>query len=167
MHRDALKPVIFLILLAGFAQSTSFDYIRLFGVKPDILLIISVFSALLFSRNDAVKCAILAGSIKDITSSAILGSYTLSFFLICVFINIHHNKFYREKTITQIVLIFFAYIFMGACVFLLNAVAYRQADFFYSTAGIVFRGALYTCLIAPILFFVISKILRIKLAQVF
>ena len=167
MHRISLTSAIFLILSAGLIQATSFDLIMLFGVKPDVLFIITVFAALSLYRNDALKCSALAGMVKDITSSAVFGSYTLSFILIGLFICAHQNKFYRERPFTQMALSFSAYIFMGVCVLLLNLAAYRQSGFFYNGFSPVLKGALYTCLVAPLVFLIASKILRIKLAQAF
>ena len=163
MYRIGLKPIMLLILSTGLVQATSFNLIKLFGVKPDILLVITIFAALSFDRRDGLKCAVTAGIIKDITSSAIFGSYTLSFLLIGLFLNRHQNKFYKEKPLAQIVLSFSAYIFVSICVFSLNAIAYRRLDFFYSGIDLIFKGSAYTCLVAPLIFLVVSRILRIKL----
>ena len=164
MHRIGLRSIILLILLVGLIQSTSFDFIKLFGVKPDILLLITIFAALSFDKRDVLICSVTAGIIKDITSLAVLGSYTLSFLLIGLFLNAHQNKFYREKPLTQIALSFSAYIFVSICVFSLNAVAYRRLDFFYSGIDSMFKGAVYTCFAAPLVFLAVSRILRMKLA---
>jgi rod shape-determining protein MreD len=167
MHRISLTSAIFLILSAGLIQATSFDLIMLFGVKPDVLFIITVFAALSLYRNDVLKCAAISGIVKDVTSSAVFGSYTLSFILIGLFIYAHQNKFYKEKPFTQMALSFSAYIFMGVCVLLLNLVACRQSGVFYNGLSLILKGALYTCLIAPLVFLIASKALRIKPAQAF
>jgi rod shape-determining protein MreD len=167
MHRISLKSSLLLILSAGLIQATSFDLIKLFGVKPDVLLVITVFAALSFYRKDVLRCAIIAGIVKDATSSAVFGSYTLSFILVGLFIYAHQNKFYRERPFTQAVLGFSAYIFVSICVLSLNSVAYRQLNFFYNGIGLALKGAVYTCLAAPLIFLILSKTLRIKLAQAF
>jgi len=164
MHRIGLKSIMLLILSAGLIQATSFDLIRLFGVKPDILLLITIFAALSFDRKDVLICSATAGIIKDITSSAVFGSCAVSFLLIGFFINAHQNKFYREKPLTQIALSFSAYIFASICVFSLNAIAYRQLGFFYNGVDLMLKGAVYTCLSAPLVFLAASRILRVKLA---
>jgi rod shape-determining protein MreD len=163
MHRVSLKSCLLLILLAGLIQATSFDLIELFGVKPDVLLVITVFAALSFYRKDVLKCAIMAGIVKDATSSAVFGSYTLSFVVIALFIYVHQNKFYREKPSTQVVLSFSAYIFVSICVLSINAAAYRQLIFFYNGIGSSLKGAVYTCLAAPPVFLIVLKSLRVKL----
>jgi rod shape-determining protein MreD len=163
MHRVSLKSCLLLVFSAGLIQATSFDFIKLFGVKPDVLLVITVFAALSFHRRDVLRCAIMAGIIKDVTSSAIFGSYTLSFMGIGLFIYAHQNKFYREKPFTQMALSFSAYILMSICVLSINAAAYRQLNFFYNSIGLILKGAVYTCSIAPLVFLIISKSLRVKI----
>jgi rod shape-determining protein MreD len=165
MHRISLTSAILLILSAGLIQATSFDLVMLFGVKPDVLFVITVFAALTLYRNDVLKCSAMAGMVKDVTSSAVFGSYTLSFILIGFFICAHQNKFYRERPFIQMALSFLSYICMGVCVLLINLVAYRQSRFFYNGFSLVFKGALYTCLVAPLVFLIASKVLRVKLAQ--
>jgi rod shape-determining protein MreD len=164
MHRIVLGPVMLIILSAGLIQATSFDFIRLFGVKPDLVLILTIFAVLLFDRKEALRCAATAGVIQDITSSALFGSHVLSFLLCSLILNAHQNKFYRERPLAQMILSFSAYIFVSVFVVLLNAIAYRQQGLFYGNICVILKGAAYTCFAAPPVFLALSRILHIELA---
>jgi rod shape-determining protein MreD len=160
-----VKSAMVLILILGLAQSVSFDYISLYGIKPDILLVLTIFTSFVFSRRDSIKCAVTAGIIKDACSGFVFGSYTVSFLIICIIINRWQSRFFKEKALTQIFLTFVSYIFMGVIAIFINAVAYKNPDFFYRSAGVLLKGALYTCAASPFVFFITSKILRIDFSH--
>jgi rod shape-determining protein MreD len=147
-------------------QATSFDYIKLAGIRPDLLIVFTVFIALSYSRKDTMKAAITAGLIKDITSSAILGSSVFSFLALGFFINFHQNKFYAQRLSTQIGLCFLSCIFAGVVVLACNAAAYRQLYVFYESINLIIRGAVYTSVIAPFIFLILSRILRVNFEHV-
>ncbi|MFA5069046.1 MAG: rod shape-determining protein MreD [Candidatus Omnitrophota bacterium] len=167
MYRVDYKPVLFIILLAGLAQASSFDYIVVSGAKPDILLIMVIFASLLLRGRDAVKCALVAGMLKDMASSSIAGGYMLSFALIAVILNTHMNKFYKERPLVQICLSFISYVFMDACIVVLNTIAYRQADILCFPVIPILKAAAYTCIVSPMVFIIVSRALRINLSQVY
>lgn len=164
MNRVNTLTIFLLLIFAGLIQASGLDYIALLGVKPDLLLAIVVFFCLSCSKIEAVKTAIAAGLIKDITSSSILGGYTLSFFLTALFLTYHQRKFYKEKSFTQIFVTFFGYFFVSFSVLLLQSIANRASIPHYPFLNIAFKGAVYTGLIAPPLFFGLSKALRVPLA---
>ena len=65
--RDALNRLLFLlaaIILAIF-QATILDYLKIFGVKPDLLLIVAVLASLAFEFRWAFALSVFAGFLKD------------------------------------------------------------------------------------------------------
>lgn len=164
MSKVNILTVSLLIVCAGLMQATAFDYIGLLGTKPDLLLVIVIFFSLSSARPLAVKAAIAAGLIKDITSSSILGSYTLSFLLIAVFLNYHQRKFYSERGTTQIPVGFFSSFLVSLLVLLLNIIAEQRLAPYPPFLNPAFIGAAYTGLISPPIFFLLSKALRVPLA---
>jgi rod shape-determining protein MreD len=158
---NTIYLIVFIILL-GLVQATSFDYIKLNGIKPDILLVSTIFIALSFSRQDTIKAAVTAGLIKDTVSSAVLGSYVFSFIVVGVLINLNQNKFYRQRVSAQTGLSFLSYLFAGVSISFINMVAYRRVDLFYTNLGPIIQGAFYTAVIAPFVFFICFKIFRVN-----
>lgn len=164
MHRINLFAVLIFILISGLAQAGSFDSISLFGIKPDLLLVIVIFFSLSLSKENSLKIAIIAGLIKDINSSVILGSYTISFLLIALFLNYHQNKFYKERVSTQALICFLSHCVAECMVLLFAQVSYKAPMFHYPFFNIIFKGALYTAFISPIAFFALSRVFKIDLA---
>lgn len=166
MDRVNSLAIFFLIICAGLIQATALDYISLLGIKPDLLLAIVVFFSLSCSRGDAIKTSVGAGVIKDITSSSVLGGYTISFLLIALFLSYHQRKFYKERSSTQIFVTFFSYFFITLLVLLFNIISEKASIPHYPFLDIALKGAVYTGLISPLVFFALSKVLRVRLAPV-
>ncbi len=165
MHRISNATIMMIVICAGFIQVTAFGYIEIAGIKPDILLLIVIFISLSCQKSETIKAALIAGIIKDVASSSVFGSYMLSFLVLGLFLNYHQRKFYKEKIFTQALFGFCSYIFMAIFVFGFNSIAHRGFGPFYIFFNIVVKGALYTAVVSPLVFFVTSKILRIRLAH--
>ncbi|NQT94871.1 MAG: rod shape-determining protein MreD [Candidatus Omnitrophica bacterium] len=165
MYRINIMAVAILIICAALIQINAFDFIEFFGIKPDLLLVLVIFFALNSFKQESIKIALISGLIKDISSSSVLGSYTLAFFIIAFFLNFHQTKFYRERISTQGLVAFVSYIAMSFIVLLINLIAYKSALSYYMFLSIAFKGAVYTAIIAPGVFFILSKFLRIRLAS--
>ncbi|TRZ96373.1 rod shape-determining protein MreD [bacterium] len=76
-----MKRAYFLLILIAFGllQSTLLNYLRVFGVKPDILLISVVIASLYFDWGWGLFFSISAGLIKDILGVYPLGINTALF----------------------------------------------------------------------------------------
>ncbi|NQT90288.1 MAG: rod shape-determining protein MreD [Candidatus Omnitrophica bacterium] len=167
MHRVSNATIFLLLICTGLIQATGFDYISLLGAKPDLLFIIVAFFALTCSRQESLKAAVIAGLIKDITSSSILGGYTVSFVLVALFLNHHQNKFFKEKFHTQILVTGLFYFLTCLLVLFVNSISDRAFIHYYPLMVIALKGAVYTGLVSPPVFFALSKSLRIRLAPGF
>lgn len=69
---------LFFIFAVGFCQATILNYIRLFGVKPDMLLCCVILAGVFFNRQWAFIFSLSAGLIKDIFG---LETFGLNLFL--------------------------------------------------------------------------------------
>ncbi len=74
------KWVFFLnILFFGLLQATFFNYFTIFGVKPDLILILVMIASLTFNLREAFAIAIFSGIFKDIFIANKFGIYVLLF----------------------------------------------------------------------------------------
>lgn len=166
MHRISFITIMMIVICAGFMQVAAFDYIEIAGIRPDILLLIVISVSLSCQKPETVKTAIAAGLIKDVTSSSVFGSYILSFLVLGLFLNYHQRRFYKERIFTQALFGFCSYIFIAIFIFGLNSIAHRDLGLFYIFLNIAVKGAFYTAVVSPLVFFVTSKILCIRLTHV-
>ena len=164
MHRVGSFAVFTIVILAGLMQAAGFEYINLLGIKPDLLLIIVVFFSLSCSIDAAIKSALAAGLIKDITSSLTLGSYTIAFLLLAIFLNYQQRRFFIERVSTQALITFAFYFGTAVLALSINFLSVKTAFPDYSFMEVIFKAAIYTGIISPVIFFILSRILRIRLA---
>lgn len=167
MYRINMVTLAAFTAIIGLIQATAFDYIGFFGIKPDLLLITVVFFSLSCTRAISIRSAVMAGLIKDITSSSVLGTYAISFLLAALFLNYHQRRIYREAAHTQVMVNFASYLFVSVLAIAFTLVSSRTFSPHYPYLSILFKGALYTGLIAPLVFFIFSRLLRIHLAPTF
>jgi rod shape-determining protein MreD len=78
-----VKNLIFIaiIIIFGLLQTTILNYINIFNVKPDLLLISVIIASLFFEPGWAIFLSIFSGILKDIFSVNAFGMYTTLFFI--------------------------------------------------------------------------------------
>ena len=165
MYRISIITILMMVVCAGFMQVTAFNYIEIAGIKPDILLLIVVFVSLSCQKPETIKAAIAAGIIKDVTSSSVFGSCALSFLVLGLLLSYYQRRFYKERILTQILFGFCSYIFVAVFAFGFNLIAHKGLSLFHAYLNIAFKGAFYTGTVSPLIFFISSKVLRIRLAH--
>lgn len=76
-----MKKIIylFIIFVAGILQATLLDSFKVFGVKPDLLLISVIFAGLVFQLKWALVFGIVAGIFKDSLGANPFGINTILF----------------------------------------------------------------------------------------
>ena len=79
MHRKEKVLLTFIIFLAALIQSTFLDYLRIEGIKPDILLCLVIFIGLYAEKSFSLKAGLFAGVLKDVLSGGIFGLNILIF----------------------------------------------------------------------------------------
>lgn len=72
---------LLIIALIGIVQLTLMDYFKLFGVKPDLLLISVILASLFYDMRWALLCSVFAGILKDVFGAAAFGINTSLFCL--------------------------------------------------------------------------------------
>lgn len=80
-----VSRVIILTLLLGFLQITILDYFKVFGVKPDLILIAVFIAAFSLDLKSALGVGLLAGVFKDAFTSNLL-SFNAVLFPLWVFL---------------------------------------------------------------------------------
>jgi len=157
-----MRNLIYLVVLTalGLIQMTLLDYVRIFGVKPDLLLIGAVIANLILRPRAAFVLSVFAGFFKDIFAVNSLGINTLLFSLWSILIiKLSHeisldNNFMR--TILIFVITMLHSIIMGLIVIYLGA--FLPLGIFLR---IVTTESLYTALVLPFIFNM-TKLLILK-----
>jgi len=138
-------------LLLFFVELILFDKLRVSGVRPEILLIVTVFFGFHFGTVRGMEIGALSGILKDIFSITGFGINAFSFLLIGFLSGYLKDKLFKDNFVTQFLFSCFSVYLVWAIFIVLG-----QASF-SPTAAVLYKG-LYTGILAPFLFIVLTKI---------
>ena len=155
-----MKNWIFLICILIFAllQTTMLDYVKIFGVKPDLLLIGIVLAGIYFEVRWALFISLFSGILKDFLGINTFGINTLLFPLIC-FLVIQLNKklsidnYFLGSIVTFICTLLYAAATRLIFLYLNNSISLSVF------LRIAFFEALYTSLIFSLIFRTIKRVI--------
>lgn len=151
MHRSRIA-LYAAILILFFLEVTLFDKLRIFGMRPEILLIATVFFGFHFGIIYGIEAGIVSGILKDIFSISTFGINTFSFLFIGFLSGYLKDKLFKENFVTQ-------FLFSCLSVYLVWAISLLGWGENYSpyVKPVLCKG-LYTGIFAPILFLILTKI---------
>lgn len=142
---------ILFIIVCGILQLSLLNYLKFFGVKPDLLLACVVLVSLSCPLRWALGLSLFAGVFKDIFSAGNFGINTLLFPLWSLFIIILNKKIRIEGNYLRMAVAFMVVFFQG----LLSGLtpAYTDKPIMAAVlARIVLLTSLYTAATLPLLF---------------
>jgi len=127
------------------------NYISIFGVTIDFLLIFLTIISLYLDEFEIGIIGAILGLLKDITVGGIFGLNGLVYFLICYTISYSRKKIYKESKVTIFTLILATTIFSSVLNILASIVVYNS----FTLTRLIIRGIV----ILPILNSIIALIL--------
>lgn len=103
-----MKNFIFIVIIIifGLLQTTILNYVNIFNIKPDLLLISVIIASLFFEPIWAISLSIFAGILKDVFSLNAFGMHTILFFLWSFLIIKLSRKITLDNNYIKLVLIF-------------------------------------------------------------
>ena len=154
----------FLILL-GLAQVTLLNSFRIFGVKPDFLLIAIVIASTFFKWEKILIFAVFAGVLKDSFSINVFGVNTLLFPFWSYLTRVLSGKINLDNNFSFAVLILAIGILSG----IIRLIFLSLGNAFFIPIGvflrITFLESLYGAIATPLIFGIIKPALSKEKAQ--
>mgnify|MGYP000403927875 CR=1 FL=1 len=146
-----LTAAALLILCAAFFQTTILGYIELFGVRTNVLMVLTVIAALLRTPIESAIMGCIFGLVMDVLLGKTLGWYALLFMLTAILIALVNEKLYREKLLVLLSFSFLATVLIETLFFLIVFLfrGYSDLPYFFSQV-ILIEAALNGILILPL-----------------
>ena len=98
--------IFILIVLSMFVQSNILNKVKIFGVRPNVLLVIVVAISLWYGLYIGTIFGALFGLIADSWFSLGIGKYLIMFTLISILVGYFNKNYKKENIITLIYLVF-------------------------------------------------------------
>ena len=145
------------VIAAALLQMTWLDIIEIWGVRPDLLLLIVVYFAIADGEERAMFSGVLGGIFQDIAGNNSLGHHVLCHVVIGYAVGRMTSRLVTEHPAIKITLVFISSIVYG---FFYNTIDYVQnpeIHVFNNIAALVIPGAFYTALVTPIVFYSLTR----------
>lgn len=150
-----------ILVLSVILQSTFFDHIKIFNVKPDLMLIAIVIISLSLDFKWIMVFSYFSGFLKDVLAALPLGVNTLVLPLIAFFIFRLSKRIVLETNYAISITIFMASLFENLIVSLLLI-----ALEFDISIGVFFRLTIISSIYTSVVFLLTSKALNfLKIKQ--
>lgn len=155
MKRAVGQGVI--VMLLFILQNTIFSTLSLNGVKPNLLLIITVFFGFAVSTNNGMLTGFFCGLLSDIFFGSYIGIYSFLFMLLGGFAGVLAKVFYQDDIIFPFVTIALADGLFGFVYYVLMFLLRGRFDFISYMNSIILPELLYTLIISFFLIPVLHK----------
>ncbi len=153
-----------ILLLSLLIQGhSSFDILRIGGVKPDLLFIAIVYFSYSFGSFYGEITAFISGIIQDSVSNSPLGLLTLPKVALAFVIGMFGRSMFKNNAITVFLLMFVASLIKGIITLLLCFIFHEAG--LVSIPSIILPESFYNAMLAPILFFIFDKIFKNSLER--
>ncbi|NLD48019.1 MAG: rod shape-determining protein MreD [Clostridiaceae bacterium] len=149
-----------LIFIMALLQSTVFNYIKIFDVKPNLLLILIVTVALLTNDIEGAAIGFFSGLVQDMASGKVLGFYALLGMYLGFSIGAMNKRLNRENILILLFFTFVSSIIYEYFVYLLNSIVRGTVDLIYPFRHLILTEALYNCGVSVLIFAVVLKLNR-------
>ncbi len=157
-----MRNLIFITTIIIFAllQTTILNYVSIFNVKPDLLLISVLIASLFFKPAWALSLSIFAGILKDILSVNAFGFYSIIFFLWSLLIIKLSRKISFDSNYVRLILVFI--------IAILNNIILRLIFIFlgnFISLGLFLRITFIESLYTALIFFLVLKFAHVLLVS--
>lgn len=141
-------------------QSTVLEYIEIFGVRPNLLLVVAISVALIRGDLESAFMGLACGIGMDILIGRALGWYGLSLFLICFLIAQINSKLYKENPLIPVFFIFTSSVAVETIYYLITFFLKGYDNFVFIITKLILPSSLYNALLCFPIFKLITYLYK-------
>lgn len=154
---------IFYIVLCFLLQTTLFQHLKLAGVVPNLLLILTVSTGYLRGCKDGLITGMLCGLLSDMVFGSVIGLHALFYLFIGYFNGYGNNIYFGNNFSLPLILVGISDMVYGSLYYIFEFLLRGKLQFPYYLKNVIIPEAVYSMLIAIVLFKLIcltEKLLR-------
>ncbi len=142
---------------------SSFDAIRIAGVKPDLVFIIIVYMGYSFGSFYGEVTGFVGGLFHDAVSNSPLGLLTFPKLAVGFLAGMIGRSVVKSNILTIILMIFIASVIKGVVTLFMSYIFYNAM--ISSIISVILPESFYNAILAPPLFFIFDKIFQKELER--
>lgn len=149
-------PIIILLLVSF--QNSLFEFIRIMGVKPDIVLTFIICYTLIKGNPEGTIAGIIGGIAEDIFSGIAFGINSIGCMITSFLIGSIETKIYKDSVFIPGIFTFIGTIIKELIAFLFLYLTRAQRDIVSDVLYIILPEAIYNAIIAALFYKFIAKL---------
>ncbi len=156
--RIILYTILIFILVT--TQVTFLNFIEIFGVRPNLIIILIVSIALLEGRNHGAAVGFFAGLCMDAVVGVALGYQALIGMLLGVLLGNINKRFFKENMIVMIICTFISTFLYESAVIGITYTLGLKINYIETINSVILPEAALNCIVGVVIFFLITRINR-------
>jgi len=136
-----------LFIAATVLQSTIFDFLKIAGVKPDLVLLLVIYFAFTNGPLKGAFFGLLLGLLIDLQLGYNIGMYALALLFAGFVAGWFETRMYKENLFIALVVVFLATLLSQLMILFSGIVAGRNWEFFQCFNLILFMAVYNVCLV--------------------
>jgi rod shape-determining protein MreD len=147
----------FFIILFLVLQTTLLDYASIYGIKPNLIIVFVIVTALVRGNVEGGAVGFLSGLVMDMLFGTVLGFYALLGLYLGIAAGSVNRRLFRENLL---VVLFFTFVYSVAyelIVYILNTIMSGNIELLYPLTGIILPEASYNCVAAVLIYALINR----------
>ncbi len=151
--------IIFCMVIASMLlQSNVLNKIEIFGVRPNVLLVIVVTISLWYGLHIGTIFSMFLGIVADSWFNLQVGKYLIMFTFIAVMVGYYNKNYKKENIITLIYLVFNATIVYEILQGILNVIVIKQMFNLFVLLKVLVISIIFNVILASVMYYVIAYI---------
>lgn len=150
--RRRILILTLLIYSSCLIQSTVFEYIEIMGIRPNLLLVVAICTALARKDMESAFMGLACGLGMDMLIGRTLGWYAMCLFLVCFSIGLINPKLYKENPLIPIFFVFFSSVIVESFYYFISFFLRGYQDFTFVITRIILPESIYNAFIALLIY---------------
>lgn len=146
---------VLMILLCYLLQTTLFFHLKLAGVFPNLLIIVTVSTGYIRGQRDGLVTGFLCGLLSDMVFGSVIGLHALIYMLVGYLFGYANALYWRNDFAVPLILTGIADIFYSFMFYVFEFLLRGKMNFLVYFKTIIIPEAVYTMLVAVLLYKVI------------
>lgn len=148
------------ILLFLLLQSTLLQYVRIYNVIPNLMVVFIILTALIRGNVEGGVVGFFAGLVLDMMFGKLLGFYALLGMYLGIAVGSVNRRLYRENLLVVVFFTFVASALYETAVYLINTFMSGNINLIFPLTGIILPEALYNSVAAIFLYALVIRMNR-------